>query len=59
MIELMIGQTDGLIFDCNNVSCHVNLMYVYVLTPLICRSLPSFVVRHCTFRPTCSVLAEP
>ena len=59
MIELMIGQNDGLDSDGNHVIRLVNPMHVYVLNLPICRSLTSFVVRHCTFRPTCSVLVEP
>ena len=48
MIELMIGQKDGLDSDCSHVICLVYPMYVYVLNSPICRSLASFVVRHCT-----------
>jgi hypothetical protein len=35
-----------------------NPVYVYVLIPPICHSQSSFVVRHCTFRPTRLVLVE-
>jgi hypothetical protein len=59
MIELMIDQKDGHDSDCSHVIRLVNPMYVYVLNSPICRSLTSFVVRHCTFRPTCSVRVEP
>ena len=59
MIELMIDQNDGLDSEYNQVIRPPNLMYVYVLILPICHSQSSFVVRHCTFRPTCSVLVEP
>jgi hypothetical protein len=59
MIELMIDQNGGLDSNYNQVIRLANPMYAYVLNPPICHSQFSFVVRHCTFRPTCSVLVEP
>ena len=59
MIELMIDQNGGLDSDYNQVIRLANPMHVCVLNPPICHSQSSFVVGHCTFRPTCSVLVEP